>query len=353
MNLGDVVKELSICFLLAAIIISGCATTINYTIHYDVPLELKDSTLYSKFINSYQPHITGKKIFIDPGHGGSDRKGIGPKGLAIEADVNLRVALELRKFLEDAGVDVVMSRAKDKSVPLKERSLMANASGADLFISIHHNSTGNPTDDFTNYTSTFYHAKETDYEHEPCERDVARFIQRDLAYVMRTPGGLGSFDGTYSDYIIYPKAGFSVLRLTDIPAVLVEGSFFSNKIEEQKLIIDEFNKIQAWGIFRGIARYYRTGYPSISFQKAEILSDSINTLVYKLTDESEINPKSIRVFIDSVETENFNYDKKNSELRVDILSNINPETIIRIIAANNFGNHALPFHDKRIIKSTK
>ena len=173
--------------------------------------------------------------------------------------------MALRDFLREAGVKVIMSRDKDITVDLKERSYMADRSGAELFISIHHNAPGRDGDRGINYTSTYYHAKETDYEYEPSERDIAKYIQRDLAYAMRNSGGLGSFDGTYSDYWIYPGAGFSVLRVTKIPSILVECGFFTNLHEERRLALDEFNRIQAWGIFRGIASYYSAGIPKIEF----------------------------------------------------------------------------------------
>jgi hypothetical protein len=50
--------------------------------------------------------------------------------------------------------------------------------------------------------AVYYHADEMDSLHEPCNHDIAGFIERDLSYIMHNPGGLGSFDGTYSDYNI-------------------------------------------------------------------------------------------------------------------------------------------------------
>ncbi len=333
--------------------LTGCTTINYYTIRYETPIEFKDSISYQKFINVSKNYLTGKKIFIDPGHGGNDRVNKGPHALAVEADVNLRVAIYLRNFLTEAGAVVLMSRDKDTTVDLKDRSLLANQSMADLFISIHHNSPGASGDPNTNYTSTYYHAKETDYEFEPMEKDVARFIQRDLAYAMRNSGGLGSFDGTYSDYLIYPKKGFAVLRNTEIPAVLVECSFHSHPVEEQRLIIDEFNKIQAWGIFRGIYRYYRTGFPDIKFISNEHLQENKYSLNYLLRDTSGINPRSIRVFVDSLETVDFIFNIKESSLLINLSEIEKDEVEVRIIAANNFGNYAYPFHQKIFLIKTK
>ncbi|MEO8398806.1 MAG: N-acetylmuramoyl-L-alanine amidase, partial [Ignavibacteriaceae bacterium] len=216
----------------AAIILSGCSSSEN--VYYEIPLEFLYPQKKTEFILKYQLYLIGKKIFIDPGHGGEDRRSIGPQKLTVEADANLNVGLALRDFLKEAGVTVFMSRTTDATVDLKERSYMADSSGADIFISIHHNAPGSDSLKLIDYTSTYYHAKETDYEYEPCERDLARFIQRDLSYAMRNSGGLGSFDGTYSDYNIYPGQGFSVLRVTKIPAILVECGFFTNPHEERR-----------------------------------------------------------------------------------------------------------------------
>ncbi len=329
----------------------GCSSV---KVHYEYPSDWKVDTVREATIKKYSEFLAGKKFFLDPGHGGEDRHNKGKLELVTEADINLKVGLYLREYLQKAGASVVMSRDKDETVPLKTRSDMANNSGADIFVSIHHNAPGAKEDDWTNYTSTYYHALESDFEYEPGNRDIARFVQRDLAYVMDNPGGLGSFDGTYSDYFIYPKMGFSVLRLTKIPAVLIEGSFFTNNYEEQRLSLDEFNKIQAWGIFRGLAKYFKTGIPEILplYDESADYKKEEATFDFNLKDKSGINKKSIEVYIDSAETE-FLFDPKTSTLTVD-LTQLNPgEYSIRVICANINGNHSLPFTRKVRIKQNK
>ncbi len=346
-------------FLFIVLLLSSkCTTVINVPL-YEYPADWKDELVRAKTINDYSRHLTGKKIFLDPGHGGEDRKNTSRSGKIVEADVNLKVALYLKEYLVKAGAEVYLSRAIDETVPLALRSEIANASGADLFISIHHNAPSKAEDDYTNYTSTYYHAKETDYEYEPSERDIARYIQRDLSYVMRNPGGLGSFDGTYSDYNIYPGEGFSVLRKTNIPAVLVECGFHTSRFEELRLNDETFNQIQAWGIFRGIAKYFRSGIPVIQF-----ISDSTKIngnryqLTFALSDSSGINPKSISVFINKQEV-NYEYDSKSGLLKIEVENIFQTENVIRIICANKNGNHSLPFHfkinlnDSRIITLEK
>ena len=316
---------------------------------YEYPPDWKDVTLREKTITDYSKYLSGRKIFLDPGHGGEDRRNKNKNGSVIEADVNLRVALNLKKYLEEAGAQVFISREEDKTVALALRSELANQSGAEMFISIHHNAPSKAEDDYTNYTSVYYHAKETDYEYEPRNHDLARYIERDLSYVMGNPGGLGSFDGTYSDYNIYPGEGFSVLRKTIIPAVLVECAFHTSHFEELRLNNEEFNQIQAWGIFRGLAKYFRAGRPEIN-----ILTDSLKTennflkISLILADSSGIDPKSIQVFFDKEEKE-FSFDKLSGIVTVTIDLPIPGEYPIKIVAANKNGNYSFPFHKKIIV----
>ncbi|MBX3008885.1 MAG: N-acetylmuramoyl-L-alanine amidase [Melioribacteraceae bacterium] len=312
-------------------------------VYYYVPPDLQDQEKYLNTIEDFKPHFTGKKLFIDPGHGGEDRRNTNKAGNVIEADVNLRVALFLKNFIELSNGEVILSRDTDKTVPLAFRSELANNSKADLFISIHHNAPARWEDDYTNYTSTYYHALEENYEYEPMERDLARFIQRDLSYVMRNPGGLGSFDGTYSDYFIYPGDGFSVLRRTLIPSVLVECAFHTSSHEEQRLNIEEFNKIQAWGIYRGLGKYLKADKPVVTYKDYGYSVDSlIINMNFKIETKTPINKRKIDVFINK-QSNNYNFDESTGMLAVPISLNSDQTFLVRIITANKNGVHNLPF----------
>lgn len=341
-----IIPLLNSCFLVIVtfFILSGC-TPVKY-LNYELPVELRTEESVEAMYSKAKTVFEGKIIFLDPGHGGSDRRNKGKQGKAIEADVNLSVSLYLRDFLTAAGAEVVMSRYTDTTVSLSRRSEMANNSCADLFISIHHNAPGSVGDTWTNYTSTYYHALETDWEYEHNERNLARYIQRDLSYAMRNSGGLGSFDGTYSDYFIYPGKGFAVLRETKIPAVLIEGAFFSYPPEENRLIIPEFNKIQAYGIFKGIYKYLRNSVPKINFYDMKCTSDDELELSYSYLDSIPLDTNSIRIFIDRKLHTNFSFSKKNSLIHISLPLVYGEEKEIRIIAANKNNNFALPFIQK-------
>lgn len=316
---------------------------------YEQPSDWKDLKARENIFSVYTPFLKGKKIFLDPGHGGADRKNASRSGKIIEADVNLRVALFLKGFLEKTGALVYTSRTTDATVDLKTRSRLANESGAEIFISIHHNAGGSAEDYSSNYTSTFYHSNEDSFNYEPSARDLARYIQRDLAYAMRNSGGLGSFDGTYSDYIIYPGEGFAVLRNSKIPAVLIECSFHSSRFEEARLGFEEFNEIQAWGIFKGICKYYRAGRPEIIFEEAlSSYKENEGKLIFSFKDISGIDEKSIRVFSDSIQISHY-YNPDINILEVPLAGIKKGERVIRVAAANKNRNSSFPFYKKILI----
>ncbi|MEW6512152.1 MAG: N-acetylmuramoyl-L-alanine amidase [Bacteroidota bacterium] len=251
----------------ALVLLAGCSSPVYYV----QPREWRTAAAMDSVISLFRPFLAGHTIFMDPGHGGDDRANHGPAYDAIEADVNLRVALALRPLLMRAGANVILSRDKDTTIALADRAPMATRSGAEIFVSLHHNATGSG-DNITNYSSVYYHSRPGLTTFHPANHDLARYIERDMSYAMRNPSPPSSptFDGTLSDFDIYPNSGFAVLRAATMPAVLIEGSFFTHPHEEQRLSLEEFNRIEAWGIFVGLGRYFRAGIPQLA-----LLSDTI------------------------------------------------------------------------------
>ncbi len=342
-KLEDDLRGALLLLFFVSVIIAGCSA--GKDVYFEIPSDLKSPVKKSEFIKKYSNYFTGIKFFLDPGHGGEDRRNKGFEDEAVEADLNLRVGLALRNFLQEAGAVVQMSRVTDQTVELKQRSVISNASGSNIFISIHHNAPGKSGDHSTNYTSTYYHAKPTDYEYEPCNHDLAKYVQRDISYAMRNSGGLNSFDGTYSDYWIYPGQGFSVLRNSDIPAILVECSFNTHHIEAKKLEIPEYNEIEAWGIFRGLCRYLAAGIPSItSITNDSLFSNNNINLSFKIKDEHGIDPNSIQVEFDSSYVASNIFDPTEDILNINLPDVTSGKHILRIIVANKNGNHSFPFY---------
>jgi N-acetylmuramoyl-L-alanine amidase len=203
----------------------------------------------------YAKYLEGLRICLDPGHGGDAHlEGYkrGPTAFR-EALMNLGVAEYLKEFLEEAGAEVLLTRTADVEVGLAERARIANDWGADIFISIHHNAAADPS---VNRTTVWFHGEPGD---RPSSLDLARYLQQGLADALRLP----QVDGNplKSDYLMYPGAGFGVLRRARMTAALTEASFFTNPYEEYRLSKDWYWKREAYGLFLGLARYAWAGIP--------------------------------------------------------------------------------------------
>ncbi|MCX6137032.1 MAG: N-acetylmuramoyl-L-alanine amidase [Ignavibacteriales bacterium] len=332
--------------LLFSILLAGCAPSVYYV----KPTDWRTREKQDSVIRTYASSLKGWKFYVDPGHGGEDRFNHGSANDVIEADINLNVSLHLADYLRRAGATVILSRDKDTSVTLSDRPKMANASGADILISVHHNATGGK-DNTTNFTSVWYHANEGDLEYHPSNHDIAKFIQRDLSYVMGNAGSNHSvfFDGTMSDYSVYPNAGFAVLRIAKIPAALIEGSFFSSDYEEQRLKLAEFNDIEAWGVFKGISRYIRAGIPRITMVSDSVFSVHAPSFELRAADSSGIDKKSVMVTIDRKEIES-RFDTVGSRIFAAVPGPlINGLHMLEVYVRNKKGNAAFPFRKKILI----
>lgn len=350
--------QLYIVLLFTVLVLASCSSLKQNYYDYEgssiklfhVPSDLEDDAKNAATILKYSPNLSGRKIFIDPGHGGADRKNTSPSGEVVEADVNLRVAKNLKEFLEKAGAIVYMSREEDETIDLKYRSELLNSTDAELFISLHHNAPGKPEHHYINYTSTYYHAHENNYEYDHMARDVARFVQRDLSFAMSTSGGLGSFDGTYSDYIIYPNDGFSVLRLAEVPAILIECAFHTNPLEEKRLNNEDFNKVQAWAIFKGLGKYYMNSYPLVKLlQDESVLTEESLDLVLEIEDKNEIDESSVQVWINK-EKQEYVFDSSSNKLNVKIDDVEEGDYEIKVLCKNVKNRYSFPFRKQFEVK---
>ena len=298
-------------------------------------IRARDST-----IAHFRPVLQGKNFCLDPGHGPGVEDRRGPAGDVYEPDVNFRVALMLKRYLERAGANVVLTRTATTNPTLQERKEIAQQAQADFFISIHHNAANNR---FTNYTSTWYHGRPGARGYHPANHDLARYIQRDLSYVMGNPGGLATFDGTMSDFLLYPEKGFAVLRDMPIPSVLVECAFFTSAYEEKRLSLEDFNAIEAWGIFRGIARYLTDGTPVIIPASALDFATTLPSVELVVSDPRGIEEESVRVLVDGRER-SIAYSSRSGRIIVSPGEEWKPGIHrLEVMARNTVGNYALPF----------
>ncbi|MDI6604506.1 MAG: N-acetylmuramoyl-L-alanine amidase [Thermoanaerobacteraceae bacterium] len=152
-------------------------------------------------------------IAIDPGHGGKDPGAVGAH--LLEKDINLNISLKLREILVQRNIDVIMTRDKDVMLELQPRCDIANNSKADYFISIHANSF---KDSDAKGTETYAFSKNS------IGNKLADHVQKAIVSTLNTVDRGVKF------------ANFYVLRYTDMPAILIETAFITNKDDENLLI---------------------------------------------------------------------------------------------------------------------
>lgn len=188
-----------------------------------------------------------KIIIIDPGHGGFDpgKQGINGEN---EKDINLKIALKLRDYLEQSGATVVMTRTKDEDVDgmdgVKHKSKdmlerRKKSQGCDVLVSIHQNSFSQPK---VKGAQVFYH-KSSDNG-----KLLATFVQKSIR----------EYVDTTNRREIKSSNDYYVLRTKGLPAIIVECGFLTNPEEEQKLNSEEYQDKMAWGIYLGIVKYFET-----------------------------------------------------------------------------------------------
>jgi N-acetylmuramoyl-L-alanine amidase len=215
------------------------------------------------------------RIVVDAGHGGHDTGTIGPTGL-LEKDLVLDVALRLGKLLESRmGADVVYTRDDDTFIPLETRTAIANREQADLFVSVHANSSSDPAARgvetyYLNFTSSAdalevaarENAVSDQSIHELQDlvkkialkekidesREFAGEVERSLH------AGLSVRNASMRDRGV-KKAPFIVLIGANMPSILAEISFLSNPADERRLKTPEYRQKIAESLYRGIARY--------------------------------------------------------------------------------------------------
>ncbi len=192
--------------------------------------------------------LSDKLVVVDAGHGGAatGAAGHGPNGTVYEKTITLAIAMRLRALLEQCGARVVVTRDSDVDIPLYDRPKLANTIGADLFISIHNDST--PHTNSASGTTTYYHGG------DPSSRALANCVQD----AVRSVTGLPS-KGALSDNVLY-ASGLAVLRNSTMPAVLCEVAYINNSGDRSRLVDPAFQEHVAQAMCDGL-RTYVEGQP--------------------------------------------------------------------------------------------
>jgi N-acetylmuramoyl-L-alanine amidase len=215
------------------------------------------------------------KIVIDPGHGGHDTGTIGPNGLE-EKDLVLEVGRRLGKLLETRlGAEVVYTRKDDTFIPLETRTAVANQARADLFVSIHANSSHDAAARgvetyYLNFTSSPEALEVAARENAVSEKSIYELqdlvkkialkekIEESREFAWDVQQSLHSGLAVKSPAIRnrgVKKAPFIVLIGANMPSILAEISFVSNPTDEHRLATSEYRQRIAESLYRGIAKY--------------------------------------------------------------------------------------------------
>ncbi len=198
-----------------------------------------------------------KTVILDPGHGGHDKGAISSYG--YEKDFALDVARNIKPLLEAKGLNVKMTRDRDVFVPLELRARIANTAKDAVFVSIHFNATNsNPSaQGFEIFSLTPRGAPSTDDD-----ALALRFMNMQAGSPVDAPSLALSMSvhhsvvGHFSEVDRgIKRARFAVLRLTKIPAVLVEGGFLTQRGESQLIAQSTWRAKLAQSIATGIINY--------------------------------------------------------------------------------------------------
>ena len=219
--------------------------------------------------------LSVRRVVIDAGHGGTDPGATSMQHLT-EKEVTLDVASRLKALLTKNGFEVVITRASDRLIPLRERAHIANQSDGDIFVSIHVNSIEKHT--ASHGIETYYLGPTNDPSltklaadenrvsgysvadlHKLVENiyaDARRDESHRLAAAMQQQlyGNLRRVDRGLENWGV-KRAPFIVLVATEMPAILAEVGCMSNDAEAQMLHRPEYRQHIADALFEGIRAY--------------------------------------------------------------------------------------------------
>jgi N-acetylmuramoyl-L-alanine amidase len=200
-------------------------------------------------------------VVLDPGHGGHDKGQVSRYG--YEKDFALDTARKLRPILQAKGLRVIMTREGDYFVPLEVRAQIANAARNSIFVSIHFNATNDNPDatGFEIFSFTPRGAPSTSdrtlssssYSAQPGSTVDAQSMALSACVYHSLLGHIPEYDRGIK------RARFAVLRLTKVPAVLIEGGFLTERGESKLISNKEWRGKLAAAIGIGIENYRGLG----------------------------------------------------------------------------------------------
>jgi N-acetylmuramoyl-L-alanine amidase len=181
-------------------------------------------------------------IVLDAGHGGLDLGARGYSPYCEEKRISLQTTLLVKKYLSQLGYHVIMTRARDAFISLSKRVEIANKAGSDLFVSVHFNSSRNPT---AKGIEVFFCDAKSNAVRTESSRRLATFV---LGRLIRRTKAISRG---------VKKGNFYVIRETNMPAILVEGGFISNPGERNLLKDAKYLDQIARAVADGVDQYFK------------------------------------------------------------------------------------------------
>jgi N-acetylmuramoyl-L-alanine amidase len=211
-------------------------------------IQFNNNTGYvsSSFVSKKEPGsssservLEGRKIVLDPGHGGFDSGAVGVNGIK-EKDIVLNIARKLQSKLQQSGASVIITRSGDNYISLGNRVEQSNESKGHAFLSIHANSS---TSSSASGVETHYYSKSTSTAKE--SKELAECMQQ--ALIKELPANNRGVK----------DSSFQVIRQKSVPSVLVEIGFLSNKEEANRLADPQYQERIANALYNGFIQYFK------------------------------------------------------------------------------------------------
>lgn len=231
------IKNLLLFLMLVTVIITSTGIS-SFALSFNASYS-NTNTAFSSPISwiSYQKAT----VVIDPGHGGSETGAV-YSGF-YEKNFNLDIALKLGKMLEQKNIKVLYTRKTDSFVGLRDRADFANNANADLFISVHNNAL--PNDRSHRGTETLYTlpGSTNPYPYKINSLEFAGILQNQMISQLKT-----------TNQGLKYRPNLAVLRLTNMPAVITEVAFMTNKNDLSLLNNNNFRQKASNAISAGVVK---------------------------------------------------------------------------------------------------
>lgn len=193
----------------------------------------------SQLVISEEVQAQKQVVVIDAGHGGYDPGKIGVNK-ALEKDINLQISEKIKRYLEESGIEVVMTREKDimeetKLTDMQKRVSLINKTKPVIAVSIHQNSY---SDSSVTGAQVFY------YKGSEVGKEAAILMQEELKKL-----------NSENVREIKENNNFYMLKKTKVPTIIVECGFLSNVQEAEMLVSEEYQEVLAETISGGIIKW--------------------------------------------------------------------------------------------------